>query len=234
MRPDENIPYRRELPRAAAPKEHLVAELGSWDAIARRRRRRFLLVVVPAVGTGRRHRLHRTRPSTSPRTWRASAAMSASLDANVAVVGADERTLADVCGDVWRTGAFGEEGAPPQLTACVLPTGAVGVFPGAKTTCSGLGLAELPASYAGQMKGFAGLQAAVVAKLGEPPSGSSRGGPECVSEGDARLIVQRELDLPGYSDWKVETAGEFMEARPCADVSFDTGGKTVLLVPGSR
>jgi hypothetical protein len=49
MRPDENIPYRRELPRAAARKEHLVAELGSWDAIARRRRRRFLLVVVPAV-----------------------------------------------------------------------------------------------------------------------------------------------------------------------------------------
>ena len=32
----------------------------------------------------------------------------------------------------------------------------------------------------------------------------------------------------------LEFVGDFTAARPCADVSFDTGGKTVILVPGSR
>jgi hypothetical protein len=236
MRLDEMIPPERELRRPAARKEHLVAELDSWDATARRRRRRLVLVAVPAVLV-----LLAVTGFTAYAVIREPTHLEsigcyerASLDANVAVVGADERAPADVCGEVWRTGAFGEEGASPELTACVLPTGAVGVFPGPKATCSDLGLAELPASYAEQMEGFAGLQAAIVAKLGEPPSGSSRGGPECVAEDEARLIVERELDIRGYSDWKVQSAGDFTEARPCADVSFDTGGKTVILVPGSR
>jgi hypothetical protein len=236
MRLDEKIPSARELPRAAARKEHLVAELDSWDATARRRRRRFVLVAAPAVLF-----LLAVTGFTAYAVIREPTHLEsigcyerASLDASVAVVGADERTPADICGEVWRTGGFGDAGASPELTACVLPTGAVGVFPGPKTTSSDLGLAELPASYTEEMEGFAGLQAAIVAKLGEPPSGSSRGGPECVPELDARLIVKRELDIRGYSDWKVETAGDFTEARPCADVSFDTGGKTILLVPGSR
>jgi hypothetical protein len=236
MRLDEKIPSERELPLAGVRKGHLLAELDSWDATARRRRRRLVLVAVPGVlailaATGFtaysviREPTHLESIGCFER---------ASLDANVAVVGTDERTPADICGEVWRTGGFGTEGASPELTACVLPTGGVGVFPGPKATCSDLGLAELPSSYTEQMAGFAGLQAAIVAKLGQPPSGSSRGGPECVPEDEARLIVRRELDIRGYSDWKVETVGEFTDARPCADVSFDTGGKTVILVPGAR
>jgi hypothetical protein len=236
MRLDAKIPSERELPCAAARKEHLVAELDSWDATARRRRRRLVLVAVPAALV-----LLAVTGFTAYAVMREPTHLEsigcyerASLDANVAVVGADGRTPEDICGEVWRTGGFGEEGASPELTACVLPTGAVGVFPGPKATCSDLGLAELSASYTDQMERFAGLQAAIVAKLGEPPSGSSRGGPECVPEDDARLIVQRELDIRGYSDWKVEIAGDFTKARPCADVSFDTGGKTIILDPGPR
>lgn len=101
--------------------------------------------------------------------------------------------------------------------------------------CSELGLAELPRDYAAAAQGFIGLRDAIVSKLGEPPSGSSVGGPECVAEDAARLIVRRELEIRGLDDSKIEVAGgEFSAARPCADVSFDTGGKTVILVPGSR
>jgi hypothetical protein len=48
------------------------------------------------------------------------------------------------------------------------------------------------------------------------------------------LCARRELDIRGYSDWKIESVGDFTAARPCADVSFDTGGKTVFRIPGSR
>ena len=239
MRLDEKIPTERDLPRAAARKKHLVSELSSWDATARRRKRRIVLVAVPAVllllvATGftayalTREPTHLESIGCYDR---------AALDANVAVVDSDQRDPTDVCGEVWRTGGLnGEVGKIPQLTACVLNTGAVAVFPGSPAkTCSDLGLAALPPDYAAAAQGFVGLRDAIVGKLGEPPSGSSVGGPECVGEEEARLIVQRELDIRGYSDWKVETAGgDFTAARPGADVSFDTGGKTVILVPGSR
>lgn len=213
-----------------------MSELRTWDRTVQRRRRRLGLILVPAVLVVLLVTGFTTYALVREPTHLESIGCydKASLDANVAVVGADERAATDICGEVWRTGGFGQEGASPQLAACVLPTGAVGVFPGSASTCSELGLAELPDSYAAQKNGFAGLRAAIVAKLGEPPSGSSVGGPQCVGEDDARMIVRRELEVWGYSDWKIEVVGDFTAARPCADVSFDTGGKTVLLVPGSR
>jgi hypothetical protein len=93
----------------------------------------------------------------------------ASLDANVAVVSSDERDPTDVCGEVWRTGGFGEEGKIPQLTACVLDTGAVGVFPGSPAkTCSELGLAELPRDYTAAAQGFIGLRVRSSRSSGSP------------------------------------------------------------------
>lgn len=238
MRLERLTPAERDLPagRLQRRREHLVSELRTWDQTTRRRRRRLALVVATGLVAILAATGFTTYALVREPTHLESVGCydKASLDANVTVVGVDERTPTELCGEVWRTGGFGEEGASPELTGCVLPTGAVGVFPGPTATCSDLGLAALPASYTEQMEGFAGLQAAIVAKLGEPPSGSSRGGPECVQEDRARLMVKRELDIRGYSDWKVETAGDFTDARPCADVSFDTGGNTIILVPGSR
>jgi hypothetical protein len=66
------------------------------------------------------------------------------------------------------------------------------------------------------------------AKVGEPASGASRGGPQCVGEEEARSIVRHELDANGYGDWGIQDAGaQVSAAEPCADVSFDTAGKTV-------
>jgi hypothetical protein len=240
MRLERLTPAERDLPagRLQRRREHLVNELRMWDQTTRRRRRRLALVLVPAVvavlvATG-----FTTYALVREPTHLESIGCyeRASLDANVAVVSSDERDPTDVCGEVWRTGGFGEEGKIPQLTACVLDTGAVGVFPGSPAkTCSELGLAELPRDYTAAAQGFIGLRDAIVSKLGEPPSGSSVGGPECVGEDAARLIVRRELEIRGFDDWKIAVGGgEFSAARPCADVSFDTGGKTVILVPGSR
>jgi hypothetical protein len=138
---------------------------------------------------------------------------------------------------VWRTGAVEhDESGTPKLVACVLATGAVGVFPGTgPATCSRLGLATLPASYDTALKGFAALRTAIYAKVGAPASGASRGGPQCVGEEEARDIVLYELDEHGYAGWDVRAAGgEFSAAQPCAEVSFDTAGKTVFLLPISR
>jgi hypothetical protein len=234
MRLDEKIPTERELPRSAARKEHLVSELTSWDATARRRKRRIGFVLVPAVlvllGVTGFTTYELTREPTHLESI--GCYDKASLDANVAVVDADGSDPTEICGAVWRTGGFGHEGDHPQLAACVLQSGAVGVFPSSGgQTCETLGLADLPASYAAEGTQFAILRNAIFARVGKPASGSTRGGPQCVGEDEARLIVQHELVTHGLDDWDVKLAGEpFSAARPCADVSFDTAGKTVVLV----
>ena len=155
----------------------------------------------------------------------------ASLSANTAVVGADGRDPVAICADVWHQGALGQP-VPRHLEACVLQTGAIGVFPG---TCSSLGLAPLPASYRAQAKRFTSLQNVIVARLGTPASGSSTRGPQCLGRAAAERFVRRALDARGYADWHVKvSAGSFGASRPCAEPSFDTGARTVLLLPAGR
>ena len=237
MRPEKMIPAERDLPesRLAARKSHLVQELRDWSATTRRRKHRRVLILVPAVLVVLAASGFTTYALTREPTHFESVGCfeRASLNADVAVLSADGSLPTEICGEVWRTGAFGGvEGAiAPPLTACVLDTGAVGVFPGAGPgTCAELGLAELPASYIKKANGFAGLHDAIVARIGEPASGSTRGGPQCVGEYEALAIVRRELLIRNFGDWEVRVVGEpFSAARPCADASFDTAEKTVLL-----
>ena len=143
----------------------------------------------------------------------------ASLSANVTVVSAS-RDPAAICSEILQAGDLPGAPVPDELASCVLDTGAIGVFPSSgPETCEQLGLADLPASYAVEGKRFAALRDAIVAQLGEPASGSTRGGPQCVGEDEARAIVRRELDAHGYADWDVKVVGEpFSAERPCADV----------------
>jgi hypothetical protein len=237
MRLERMIPAERELPagRVQRRREHLVSELRMWERTTRQRRRRFAVILVPAVLAVLVVTGFTTYALTHEPTVFESVGCfeNASLNANVAVVSADERTPTDICGEVWRTGGFGQAGEIPELTACVLQSGAIGVFPSSgRSTCEELGLAELPPSYPDAAAKFAALQSAIYAKVGEPASGSSRGGPQCVGEQEARTIVRRELIVRGYEDWEVKVAGgEFSPEQPCADVSFDTAGGTVLLLP---
>jgi hypothetical protein len=233
------IPARRDLPAGwlESHKAYLLDELALQPG-RERRRRRLTLVLVPAVVALLAATAFTTYALTRKPTHLESIGCfdRADLQANTAIVDADGRDPVAICADVWRHGGLGKGRTPKRLEACVLETGAIGVFPSSVPgTCGKLGLAPLPASYAREAKRFAALRDAIVARLGEPASGSSRRGPQCVHEAAARAFVRRALDAHGYRDWRIQIAGgSFSAQRPCAEPSFDNGGKVVLLVPAAR
>jgi hypothetical protein len=235
MRLRHMIPGERDLPRdrRSARREHLVGEIREWEGTARRHRRRRALILVPAVLTALVATGFTTYALTREPTVFESVGCfdRASLSANVAVVANDGRDPGAICREVFAAGGLGVA-APDGLASCVLDTGAIGVFPssGART-CQELGLADLPSTYVAQRKRFAALRNAIVAGLGEPASGSSRGGPQCVGEAEARELVRRALDAHGYGDWDVKVAEDgFSQETPCTDFAFDSVGKAVILI----
>src|SRR5262249_30370384 len=145
-----HIPNRRELPAVWIEKRrsHLLAELAGSPVMARRRRR-IVIAVVPAVLL-----LLATTGFTTYALTREPTHLNSigcydapSLHANTAIVSADARDPVAICAGVWQEGALGEN-IPRQLDACVLQSGAIGVFPRSNggDTCGSLGLARLPAS----------------------------------------------------------------------------------------
>jgi hypothetical protein len=238
MSENPRIPARQELPSAwiERHREYLLEELARRP-VAERRRRRLVMALVPAVVILLAATAFTTYALTREPTHLESVGCydRPDLDANTAIVSADGRDPVAICSSVWQQGALGRK-IPKRLQACVLRTGAIGVFPASgHDTCGALGLAPLPASYAAEAKRFAALRDAIVARLGEPASGSSLRGPQCVGRAAAERFVRRSLDERGYVDWRVEVAGgTFSPGQPCAEPSFDTGAKTVFLLPASR
>ncbi|MDQ4018724.1 MAG: hypothetical protein M3188_02680, partial [Actinomycetota bacterium] len=151
--------------------------------------------------------------------------------ANTTVVGADGRHPVEICREIWASGGMGPAASPASLTACVLESGAVGVFPGGRGTCASLGLADLPASYARDARRFSALRVALVARLGEDGTGSSLPRGPCVGERAARTIVREELDARRFADWSIEVTAPFTAARPCASLGFDGADEVVYLIP---
>lgn len=232
---DFEIPNERNLPpgQLERRRSHLVRELK-----LRRRRRRFVLSLVPAVAilliaaTGFTAYVLRTEPSHFESI---GCYDRADLSANVSIVNPDPRGPLALCRELWEQGAVGSP-VPDRLAACVLTTGPVGVFPSSDAqTCERMGLADLSEEGEAESKRFVRLRDAIFARIGEPPSGSSRGSSLCVGEKRARALVRRELDEHGYADWKIVTAGDgFTPDRPCAEPSFDGGSKSVILLAGAR
>jgi hypothetical protein len=238
MNDETRIPAQRDLPpgRLQQRKEHLVSEVSMWNRTARRRRRRLVLVLVPAVVAVLAVTGFTTYALTREPTHLESVGCyeTAEFDGNIAVINADGRDPTAICAELWRQGDMGPGPAPERLAACVLETGAVGVFPSSGAgTCEQLGLADLPPTYAAEAERFAALRDAIVAKLGAPPSGTSEGDLKCVREEEARAFIRQELEAHGYVDWDIEVIGDGFAGRPCAEVSvgFDGEGKVVFLVP---
>jgi hypothetical protein len=233
---DFQIPPEREFPpgRQERRAQHLVRELSST-----RRRRRLVLTLVPAVvvlltaATGfTAYTLLRTEPSHFESI---GCYDRANVGGNVTVVSPDGRGPIAQCRDLWREGVVGRP-APAQLAACVLSTGPVGVFPSTgNQTCEQMGLADLSAKGEVESRRFVRMRDAIYARLGSPASGSSRRSGPCVAEERARAILLEELARQGYEGWSVNTAGEgFTADRPCAEVSFDGGSRTAILLAGTR
>lgn len=233
---DFEIPAEREFPRGEHERRanHLVRELTTT-----RRRRRLLLSLVPAVAilltaaTGfTAYTLLRTEPTHLESI---GCYDRASIDANVTVVSPDGRGPVAQCRDLWQQGVVGKP-VPAHLAACVLSTGPVGIFPSSNDqTCERMGLADLSAKGEAESRRFVRMRDSIYARLGVPASGSSRRSGPCVGEERAHAVVREELARHGYGGWNVRTAGQgFTADRPCAEVSFDGGSKTALLLAGTR
>jgi hypothetical protein len=166
----------------------------------------------------------------------------ADLAADVAVVNADRRGAVAACADAWAAGAFGAP-ATPQLRACLLESGAVGVFPEApgEDVCLALGLsaapgedgvaprtpqpgAERPSSGdpAEEQQRFLAFRDAVVARFLDQG---------CLGAERATAVVRQELDRAGLEGWTVDVGGgAFTDGRPCASLSFRPEQRMVVLV----
>jgi hypothetical protein len=237
MSDETRIPAQRDLPpgRLQLRKEHLVREVTTWDREAKRRRRRLALVLVPAVLAVLAVTGFTTYALTREPTHLESVGCfeTAELDGNIALVNADGRTPTAICAELWRQGDMGPTPAPESLAACVLETGAVGVFPSSgNDTCEQLGLANVPLTYAAKAERFAALRDAIAAKLGAS-YGSTERDPKCLGEEEARSLVRRELTARGYEDWSIQAIGSGFTESPCAAVGlgFDGERKVVFLVP---
>jgi hypothetical protein len=158
---------------------------------------------------------------------------TASLQAHTVVVPATGESPTGICGKVWQRGEFGSP-ASPELQACVLPSGAVGVFPSpAARACEQLHLAPVASgpspstpttsSSPRQRPGSAAsLKDALVAQFLADA---------CMARPEAISTVREELRKQHLGDWTVRVNGEFSQARPCASLGFDEEQHVVLLVP---
>ena len=153
-----------------------------------------------------------------------------SLNANVAVPGGDASNPVAACAAVWREGALGRPGShtvPPQ-TACVLPSGAVGVFPsGEPGTCARLQLARLPADYAREAARFGELASTLRGVL-------DAAGGRCLTAAQAQAVASRELVALGFTGWRVRVPAPFAAGDRCAGVDFGQWQRTVFVVSAPR
>ena len=154
----------------------------------------------------------------------------ASLDANTYVISAREGQAVEACRELWTTGTFGAPSSPP-LVACVLPSGAVGVFPGDVSTCAQLRRPPAPTAPPNTNTTLASdrvrvLQERLVAAYNAT---------DCLdvdAAGKLAFGLLAELEL---IDWAVTPGrGGFTEERPCVSWYIDEPGKEVLLIPFPR
>lgn len=224
------IPAERDLPpaRLQRRKEHLVSEVGLSARDRSRRRRRWLVgALVPAAALLLGATGVATYVLTRPATHLESVGCyeRADLGANTTIVSMDGRDPVAICAELWEDGDVGP-GSVPELAACVLPSGAVGVFPrSGDETCNSLGLANLAAGFTESAKKVADLHAAVVARFAI----------DCFDEARARRLVESELAAGGFRGWQVEVAGGgFGDERPCASFGTDAARNVALVIAGER
>lgn len=208
MRGDVAPPKGRRLPRLG-PRGHV------------RRRRVYLIpIVTVAVLAAATLAWALSRGPTQHLSTGCYAAID--LHGRAAVVPATKASPVETCEKLWLDGAFGKP--PPPLEACVLPSGAVGVFPSPEgDSCERLNLAPVPAGSE-PPSDLVELQDTLVDTFLD----------RCLTEPAARRIVQDELRRLSLEDWRVVTSGRFTSARPCASLAFDEKQSEVKLVPIPR
>lgn len=152
---------------------------------------------------------------------------AADLQAHTVVVGAAQGGPVAACRFVWRNGDFGGHVVPP-LQACVLPSGAIGVFPGPQATCRKLKLEPLTPA---QVRPRSSAGVAVRLKNALVKEFLAK---RCETRTSAVATVRSTIRRVGASGWTVQLNGPFSSKRPCASLAFDEPHERVLLVPMPR
>lgn len=148
-------------------------------------------------------------------------------DSDVAVIDANGADPVELCRQIWDNGGFGPAaGTPVDLSACVLHSGAVGVFPASgEDACQELGLSELPADFASTSEALAELESALGWRFLQAG---------CVDHADSAVLAREELDERGLLEWQVrEEPGPSGEGHtsefPCASFGLAPADQTIHL-----
>lgn len=193
--------------------------------LSRFNRRTYVLILIPVAGAIAAGAWALTHGASKHLTIGCYG--TANLQAHTVVVGATDASPVAACRVIWRRGDFGGHVVPP-LQACVLPSGAMGVFPGPQTTCRRLKLVPLsPAKV--QPRSSAGV--AVRLKSALVKEFLAR---RCENRGSALATARSTIRRVGADTWTVQANGSFSSKRPCASLAFDEPHERVLLVPMPR
>jgi hypothetical protein len=151
------------------------------------------------------------------------------LDANRFEVDATGANPVDLCSAPWRPGGdFNPTGSQstPDLAACVLSDGGIGVFPTTVSSdiCHTLGLEAAPVDSDTDVRQLARFRDSVVtAMLGS-----------CYSRDQAVDLVRTKLSEAGLEGWEVRLGGRFTANRPCASPDIEPATSIVRIVPIRR
>ncbi len=153
------------------------------------------LVAATVLATAATAYLATRHPS---RTLSVGCYSAASLEADTAVVDLDGMRPVEACARAWREGAVGS-GPVPTLQACVLPSGAIGVFPAKdESVCSRLGsdvatpdTTEPPAAKPGGAD-LAGFRDALAERRSQQ---------SCLAPDEARRFVAEQLAKHNLTGW---------------------------------
>jgi hypothetical protein len=155
----------------------------------------------------------------------------ASLGADRAEVPPSGSDPVDACRPLWQPGGeLNKTGrlSVPTLEACLLSSGAVGVFPqpAGLDVCAALGLARPSNDPARQ------IESEALAKVQDTLSSAFLS--KCVGQDDAVALARQTLADNHLNNWNVSTPTSFSPADPCASVAFDLAHRTVRLIPVSN
>jgi hypothetical protein len=220
---DPPAPSDAAVARAAA---RLRAEIAGRPRRRRRRRLALALLPVALVAAGAGYALHEpARVDVGP----ACGSEAKIWPRDMTVLAPDSGDPVAACAALWRKGIVMGDGTrhspPPELTACVAPTGAVIVLPGGGAGfCERAGGSDLPPGYRERRERFAALFAAFRARFGMASPTF-----ECVTDyASAERSARRILEEHGFGDWRIERSPEPI-GDSCAGFSLDEPRKTATI-----
>ena len=129
------------------------------------------------------------------------------------------------CGELWMNGRIASDDSPPQLTACVLDTGVIGVIPGDQRVCAELGLANWVGELSNDELNLIAFHEALVANFAD----------RCVTEAVVEAEVRVVMAEFGVADWSIAMRGGYTPERQCSLVAAVAEDRLVVIAsrPGT-